>query len=75
MFVERVADFAAKFKTRFARFSGCEFCRSSAARTTDGECAAIIINLKRGVLRDLIKYMENFTEKFKTQSRGVNTAD
>ena len=41
----RAADFATKFKTRFARFGECEFYRSAAART-DGECAAIIINLK-----------------------------
>ena len=32
-------------KRGFARFGECEFYRSAAART-DGECAAIIINLK-----------------------------
>jgi hypothetical protein len=58
------ANEAAKFKTRFARFSGYEFYKKTAART-DGECAAIIINLKRGALRDLTKYMENFTANLK----------
>ena len=57
-------------KRGFARFSECEFCRSSAART-DGECAAIIINLKRGALRDLTKYMENFTANLKRSLTGL----
>ena len=54
-----------KFKNAVLHdLAGASFAEAQPHKT-DGECAAIIINLKRGALRDLIKYMENFTANLK----------
>ena len=65
MLAERAADFAMKFKNAVLHdLAGASFTEAQPHKT-DGECAAIIINLKRGALRDLIKYIENFTANLK----------